>query len=408
LLAELRERGLEGELRRRMDAGDLIDGSITGSLRAAPEGENGGGMISFTYKTASIIGALGRNVRELRNQIARDPLFRTFARLPAVFETAFAHTRWASVGSITEENCHPIGNFTISAENDPGGAQEKNYPAYGRGPWTIQVVLNGDIDNYQPLRTALEEGGELIAPEVTTDTKIIPLQIEKYLLQGCDLKESFRRAVSDFEGSHAVAMVSSAEPGKVFLAVKGSGQSIYVGVAPDRYLFSSELYGLVEETAGFVKMGGEKPSRPDQPEATGQIFVLAQDSPGGAAGIEGFFYDGTPLPLGEAAVRKAEITTRDIDRGDYPHFFLKEISEAALSVRKTLRGKYRIEGRGESERVIFNLGEDIVPTRIGDALVRGAIRRITVIGHGTAAVAGMAVADAMERDLRGSGVFVEA
>ncbi|MBE0556849.1 MAG: hypothetical protein IH628_06410, partial [Proteobacteria bacterium] len=34
LLAELRERGLEGELRRRMDAGDLIDGSITGSLRA--------------------------------------------------------------------------------------------------------------------------------------------------------------------------------------------------------------------------------------------------------------------------------------------------------------------------------------------------------------------------------------
>ncbi len=408
LLADLHERGLEGELRRRMAAGDLVDGSIAGSLRAASGEENGRGMFSFTYKTASIIGALGRNVRELRSQIAGDPLFRTFAGLPAVFETAFAHTRWASVGSITEENCHPIGNFTVSAEKDPGGAQEKNFPAYGRGPWTIQVVLNGDIDNYQPLRTALEEGGELIAPEVTTDTKIIPLQIEKYLLQGCDLKESFRRAVNDFEGSHAIAMVSNAEPGKVFLALKGSGQSIYVGVAPDRYLFSSELYGLVEETSYFVKMDGEKPSRPDQPEATGQIFILAQDSPGGAAGIEGFFYDGTPLMLGEGAIRKAEITTRDIDRGDYPHFFLKEISEAALSVRKTLLGKYRLEGNGDAKRVIFNLGEDILPARISDAFVRGAIRRITVIGHGTAAVAGLAVADAMEGDLRGSGILVEA
>ena len=35
----------------------------------------------------------------------------------------------------------------------------------------------------------------------------------------------------------------------------------------------------------------------------------------------------------------AEITTRDIDRGGYPHFLLKEISEAPESFRKTLRGK---------------------------------------------------------------------
>ena len=139
----------------------------------------------------------------------------------------------------------------------------------------------------------------LIAPEVTTDTKIIPLQIEKYLLAGHDLTESFRRAVGDFEGSHAIAMVSNVEPGKIFLALKGSGQSIYVGITPDRYLFSSELYGLVEETPFFVKMDGEKPARPDRPEATGQIFILDQDAPGGAAGIRGLFYDGTPLPLGE-------------------------------------------------------------------------------------------------------------
>ena len=59
-------------------------------------------------------------------------------------------------------------------------------------------------------------------------------------------------------------MTSNVEPGKIFLALKGSGQSIYIGITPDRYLFSSELYGLVEETPFFIKMDGEKPARPER------------------------------------------------------------------------------------------------------------------------------------------------
>jgi len=404
VMAGLAKSGLDGELRRRMAAGDLVSGSITCFSAAVPGG--GGQAISFTYKTAEIIGELGRNVRELRSQIARDRLFQAFARLPAAFSTSFAHTRWASVGSITEENCHPVGNFTLNSKAHPA-AQQKHYPVYGKGPWSIHCVLNGDIDNYSSLRETLESEEELIAPEVTTDTKIIPLQIEKYLLAGHDLTESFRLAVGDFEGSHAIAMISDVEPGKAFLALRGSGQSLYVGIAPDRYLFSSELYGLVEETPFFLKMDGEKPAQPDRPESCGQIFVLDQDSPGGAAGIRAFFYDGTPLPLGGHSIRKAEITTRDIDRGDYPHFFLKEITESVLSVRKTLRGRYRFERDGAGERVIFNLGEDVIPGRIKEDLQCGRIRRIVAVGQGTAAVAAHAVADAMERCLAGSGIRVE-
>ena len=418
----LRENGLGDELDRRMAPGDLADGTITCSpvvewghdaaschrrdFKSVPLSRS----ISFTYKTAEIIGELGRNVRELRRHIATDRLFHTFARLPVAFETAFTHTRWASVGSITEENCHPIGNFTIGdmmPHRLPVGAGT-DFKSVPVGDRTIHVVLNGDIDNYQTLREALSEEFGRIAPEVTTDTKIIPLQIEKYLRAGHDMTDAFRRAVSDFEGSHAIAMISSAEPGKVFLALRGSGQSIYVGITPDRYLFSSELYGLVEETPFFIKMEGERPSHPDMPERTGQIFILDQDAPGGAAGIRGLFYDGTPLPLGKEAVRRAEITTRDIDRGDYPHYFLKEITESTLSVRKTLLGKYRIEREGGKARAVFNLGPNIIPEAIREALRGGKIRRIVVIGHGTAAVAGSAVADAMERCLKGSGIRVEA
>ena len=35
----------------------------------------------------------------------------------------------------------------------------------------------------------------------------------------------------------------------------------------------------------------------------------------------------------------AEITTRDIDRGEFPHYLLKEITESPDSFRTTLRGK---------------------------------------------------------------------
>jgi len=408
--ALLAEAGLSEEFSRRRRSGDLINGSITfGPLPDRKGSPAGGAFLSFTYKTASVVGELGRNGTNLRAAIGVDRVFRVLADLEPLQDTAYMHTRWASVGSITEENCHPLNNF---AEDDAldlvSEGQQKHYPYYGKGLWTISAALNGDIDNYPRLRAALEREGDLIAPEVTTDTKIIPLTVEKYLQEGDDLAMAFRKAVNDFEGSHAIALTSNVEPGKVYLALKGSGQALYVGIAPDQYVFSSELYGLVELTPFFIKMDGEKPLIPDLPETAGQIFILDQDSPGGWDGINALSYQGAPLCLKEQDIREAEITTRDIDRGDYPHYFLKEINEATLSVQKTLRGKYSITRQGTARAVVFNLGEEIIPGELKEALVQGRIGRIVVIGHGTAAVAGEAIACALERYLQGSSLKCEA
>jgi glucosamine--fructose-6-phosphate aminotransferase (isomerizing) len=394
VLEQLGRKGLLDAFKRRTAAGDLVNGSI--ECRENPA------FLSFTYKTASIIGELGRNMRELRKAVAGDAVLREFAVKGTAFETTLAHTRWASVGSITEDNCHPINNYTLHQ-----GA--RHFPAYGDGDLTISVVLNGDIDNYPLLRRRFEGGRERLVPEVTTDTKIIPLQIEKYLREGHDLTESFRRAVCDFEGSHAIAMTSSLEPSRTFLALKGSGQTIYVGLAPDRYVFASELYGLVEETSAFIKMDGEKPAIPGDPDSAGQIVTLDQDGGGGLPGIHSCHYNGLPLVWRREDIRQAEMTTRDIDRGAYPHFFLKEISESALSVRKTLLGKYLIiKGKDGARQVRFNLGPDVVPEKVRLAFGRDEIRRVLVIGHGTAAVAGAAVADALERHLHGRPIRIEA
>jgi glucosamine--fructose-6-phosphate aminotransferase (isomerizing) len=399
VLSDLQKEGLSASYTERSQPADLLNGSIqvipTGSLAAANSIS-----VTFTYKTFSIVGELGRNVRELRQIIGDDRILQAFAQLPAVCETAITHTRWASVGSITEENCHPVNNYKNSSGKD-------SFPCYPQARPDINVVLNGDIDNYLALRSALEAAGGLIAPEITTDTKIIPLQIEKYLKAGNNLAESFRLAVRDFEGSQAIVMTSNLEPGKIFLALKGSGQSVYIGIGKDQYMFSSELYGLVEVMPDFIKMNGETDSAGEQ--AAGQIYVLDQNSGGGLAGIKACSYEGAEIELAPDDMQRAQITTRDIDRGDYPHFFLKEISESALSVKRTLRGKYRIEIlRNSSAKVTFNLGDDIIPADIRAGFRKRSIKKIMIIGHGTAAVAGMAVADAFERYLKGKNIDVTA
>src|SRR5258708_17372334 len=87
-------------------------------------------------------------------------------------------------------------------------------------------------------------------------------------------------------------------------------------------------------------MDGETPANLDNPNASrGQVLVLDGEQAGSLEGIRRIAYDGTDIPVTESDVTVAQITTRDINRGAYPHFLLKEISESPASFRKTLRGK---------------------------------------------------------------------
>ena len=409
VLIKLKKEGFYNDFVKRRAPGELLDGSICISGITSPITPP---FLTFIYKKASITGALGENTKYLRNRIRTDRILQRFISEDIEPEMFFAHTRWASVGAINEENCHPINNFTLNSDIDTSfetPVSVKNYPTYGRENWSIHAVLNGDIDNCQDLRLSLEGGeNEVIDQRVTTDTKIIPLQIERYLYEGYDLKESFRLALNDFEGSHAIAMQSNLEPGKVFLALRGSGQSLYIGIGANQHIFSSELYGLVELTPYFIRMDGERERIKGDSRTKGEIFILSKDKKDSQRGISAFSYDGYPLAISDNKIKKAEITTRDIDRKHYPHYLLKEILEAPLSAKKTLRGKYRIayDQNGKPE-VNFNLGDDILPPKLKEALIQGNIHKIFVIGQGTAAVAGAAIAEAFSRYLAGSKINIQ-
>ncbi len=345
------------------------------------------GRLGLTYKCAEEIGELGDNVRFLRAAVASDPLLAAALASPRVEAVVLGHTRWASVGRINEANAHPLD-------------QAEACPGESRAPRVV-AAINGDIDNHADL-TVLERLE--IDSRITTDAKVMPVLMSRRLARGETRLDAFRGTVAGFEGSLAVAAVAWEDPSRLYLAIRGSGQGLYVGLADHTFVVASEPYGLVEETAAYLRLDGEAAAEEGQDAAgaaRGQVAVLDARRAGEIAGIDRWSVRGTALPLSRDEIDQAEITTRDIDRGEFPHFLLKEISEAPRSVRNTLRGKLREEAAG---RLRVSLGEGTLPEAVARGLREGTVTRIVVTGQGTAAVAGQGIAAAIEARLRERGL----
>ncbi len=354
----------------------------TGSVRVLD-----GGGLAFVVKVAAEIGELGDNTAALRGALAADGLLARALAAPAVEGSLLGHTRWASVGLISEPNAHPLDS--TRADGEPSGV--------------VTAVQNGDVDNHVDLVVAEALS---VAPEITTDAKVVPTLCAAHLAAGHDHREAFRRTVSVIEGSLAIGAVVGDAPDRLLLALRGSGQGLYVGLAEDAFVVASEPYGVVEMTGRYLRMEGETPADPADPAASrGQIVELEAALAGTVEGIRRRSYDGRDLPVGGDDLTGAEITTRDIDRGDNPHFLLKEIGESPASVRSTLRGRLAGDAAGgfEVRLGVASLGEGLRAD-----LASGAIRRVLVIGQGTAAVAAMAVARSLAGELAGSGIEVDA
>ncbi len=365
------------EVRGRDSAGVAVMVTSAASPEGPPEagdplGRSGSrwrdaGATVHLHKTAVEVGELGDNTRVLRAALAGDDALRAALGCAGARCAVLAHTRWASVGLITEPNAHPVASLS------------------GDGaPWVLAAV-NGDIDNYG----AIVGRFDLSYPAaVTTDARVAAGLARRLRSSGGSDRAAFAEAVASFEGSHAIVSLSSDNPGSLLLARKGSGQALYVGLAPDAFVVASEPYGLVEQTGDYLRFDGA-----DAAVAGGGEIVRLEAAADERLGVARWSYDGAELPL--PAVTRAEITTRDIDRRGYPHFLLKEISESPESFAKTLAG--RLAGTEGHRRVVL---DGVLPTG------REPPRRIVVIGQGTAAVAARAVADIIGAELSGCGVEV--
>ena len=343
-----------------------------------------GSTIVFVYKAAAEIGELGDNTRHMREAVASDDVLRSVLAVDGARTTVLGHTRWASVGIISEPNAHPVNGEEVESENSAVSV----------------AVLNGDVDNHAELKV---RHNLRFADPITTDAKVIPALVDRGRANGMSTIDAFLNAVTQFEGSVAIGYSNADEPEDFYLALHGSGQGLYVGLAEDRFIVASEPYGTVEETLQYVRLDGETPVHADQPSSRGQVMRLSAAGAGTLGGISMYAYDGTEIPLTESNVQIAEVTTRDIDRGDSPHFLLKEIGEAPRSFRKTIRGRTSvIDGK-----LVPDLDDFTLPAAINERLASGSITRIRIIGQGTAAVAGTSLVPVLN-SLLDSSMHVEA
>ncbi len=347
------------------------------------------GVMGFVYKAAAEIGELGDNTASMRAAIAADELLHLALGAETAQATVLAHTRWASVGIISEPNAHPVNSDEVES-------------SYADTDHYCTAVLNGDVDNFADLIA----GSSLrISPEITTDAKVIPTLVGRSLAQGAELDEAVRSTVATFEGSVAIGISTADAPHDLHLALRGSGQGVYVGLAEDAFVIASEPYGVVEDSDVYLRMDGETPADPDNPTASqGQLIRLSGMAAGDRSGVHRWSYDGTELPVGPDEWKRPSVTTRDIDRGDAPHFLLKEITESPTSFRKTLRGRLKEEGG----RLQVRLGTETISELLAKRLGSGSMNRVRVIGQGTAAVAGQAIAIAIDHALDSTGVIVDA
>jgi glucosamine--fructose-6-phosphate aminotransferase (isomerizing) len=360
-------------LEQRAELAERRDRELgSGAVTAGPD------CLWFAYKTAAVVGGLGDNVRRLRAAVSADRLLGRAFTLPGARVTVVGHTRWASVGRISEVNAHPLDSVL------PG--------TRARGPYAVGVV-NGDIDNHEQLRR--EE--DVDAGAITTDAKLLPVMLSARLAAGAPPEAALADVLHRCQGSFAA--VAQVEPhDELLLAVRGSGQSLYVGFAGGGWVVASEPYGVVGETDRYLRVDG----RPPAPgAASGALLRLRRDGAGTLDGLTRWDSGLAEHPVGETEVARAGMSSRDVALPGHRHYLAKEIAEAPDAVARTLRGRVAAGADG-GVRSRLDLAEEV-----RDRFRRGAVRRVLLVGQGTAHVACQGIAG-IARPLLGGAVEVGA
>ncbi len=212
-------------------------------------------------------------------------------------QVGLAHTRWATHGGPSEANAHPHSD------------------ASGR----IVVVHNGIIENYQVLKTYLEQKGVIFRSE--TDTEVLS-QLIGHFYDG-DIEQAVRSALLEVEGTYGIAVLCADEPDRLVLARKGS--PLIVGVGDGEYLAASDASAIVEHTTQVIYL------------SDGEMAVVTRD------GFRTTTLDAVPVAK---SVQGLELTLEQIELGGYEHFMLKEIMEQPDALETALRGRLDLrEGR---------------------------------------------------------------
>jgi glucosamine--fructose-6-phosphate aminotransferase (isomerizing) len=248
--------------------------------------------------------------RELQTRKKKGKIDEGLARLivtdPIEGVIGLGHTRWATHGPPSDENSHPHW--------DQSGC--------------IAVVHNGVIENYDKLKERLK--GHTFRS--STDTEVLAHLIGEHYarvtaatepashpLTKSDvhpLTQAVTNALREVIGTYGIAVICSHYPDVIVGARRGS--PLIVGVGDGENFLASDATAIASHTRQVIYLNDY-----DVVTLTADRFNV------GRVGSDTARFQISQLDFDGAAA----------DRGDYPHFMLKEIFEQPRTVENALRGR---------------------------------------------------------------------
>ncbi len=204
------------------------------------------------------------------------------------------HTRWATHGMVTDQNAHPF----LSNNGK------------------IAVVHNGIIENFLPLRSALQKEGVKFDSE--TDSEVIPNLVAKYY-KG-NLLEAVQAALNNVVGTYALAITCIDEPNKIVVAKRGG--PLVVGISDGAYYIASDVNAIVGNTSRVIYLEDG-----DVVEVTPQGLKFPN--------IENNDYS--------KRVEEISINAAETEKCGYDTYMEKEINEQPDSISRAFAGRIDFE-----------------------------------------------------------------
>ena len=264
-------------------------------------------VIHAIYRTFNRIGVLGENSNVVLHQLRADKTIMDLIKSGKYDSISIvAHTRWASVGQVNQQNVHPLINLTKTTDQIP----------------TILSFVNGDIYNYKEIYKNMiwQDKVEYNLNEENDSICLSYLFSEKGSLF---ILGKIQRKLINIVGSLTAIILSDENPGKVLLIKKGS-QGMFLGNNNDRIYFSSDAYGLVDDCSRVYNIDDDCFGLLDLDSNKSEIKIYGINS-----SFEKTIKDKNYVNL--------TITSRDVSKKSFEHYLLKEIYETKDIVESTLR-----------------------------------------------------------------------
>ena len=306
---------------------------INGLLRLEYRGYDSAGISTIEKDGLSIMKDKGR-VKNLNNLPGIDDLEGTIG---------IAHTRWATHGKPSKENCHP------HMDNSK----------------TFSVVHNGIIENYNELRKFLINNGYTFYSQ--TDTEIIPNLIHYYYSKD-DNNDSFRflravkNACSDLKGSFALEIICKNDPNNMIVVRKDS--PLVIGKGNGENYISSDIPAILSFTREFYLLEDL------------EFVVLSRD--------DAKFYDKNLNPI-DKKIQTIEWNASSAEKDGFEDYMLKEIYEQPTAIRETIGAKLGEGSKCEFDELKFT--KEYLKS----------LNKIYLVACGTAMHAGLAAKNMLER-----------